>query len=173
MDDAERAELSRRLRKLLKLMYLTSLGAAHIYEGHARRAGVRRDELRRFASKQRERREESRALLGLLGVPLPWQRPLWHGFGWLWGRLTSLASPIFSLRMLANIEHEAQKITRAADLVARELVLLPQVQGLARMAKAEAERKEWLLSELGRDSRVASPASSEPAPDTRPETRDS
>ncbi|MCC6573392.1 MAG: hypothetical protein IT462_06330 [Planctomycetes bacterium] len=173
MDARDKTELQKRLRRALKLIYLTSLGASHIYAGHARRACDLRAQLLVHSAEQRERREDAAALLAAMGRCKPLQRPVWHVISWLWGRLTSLTDRAFSLRMLATIEHESQKITRAADTMARELVDLPLVQGLAKMGKAEAARKDWLLEKLRDESRVTSPESNRQVPDTRRETRDS
>ena len=152
MDEPERRVLQRRLVRLLKAIYLTSATAANVCASHAKHthAGALADQLRVHVQELRERREVAAELLGKRGCGRPITRLLLSPLTKLWGRLTAFTGASFSLHMLGNMEMQGARLTAYADALARELADLDAVNARARLARAEAARKAFVVSELER-----------------------
>ena len=157
MNDRDRTILTRRLRRALRRIYLTSLGAAHIYRGHSRRsqAPELRAQLRAYAAQMVARRVEAAELLGGLGARRPGQRLLWHPVAWLWGRMTAWTGPVFRLHMAANLEHNCGEMAKAAIALTRVLALAEVTEGLEAMARTDRARREWLVERLRQAAEAA------------------
>ena len=150
MDEAERRVLIRRLVRLLKSIYLTSLMHANICASHARHVhtGERAARLQLHVQELRERREAAAALLAALGRARPVTRVLIHPLTRLWGRVTCLTGAEFSLHMLGNMEAQGARLTAYAEKLARELADVAATETLVRLARAEAARKVFIVGEL-------------------------
>lgn len=152
MDDAERKVLKRRLVRMLRAIYLTSVTAANVCASHARHAhaGERAARLQVHVAELRERREAAAELLAAMGRGRPWLRAIIHPMTRLWGRLSALTGGSFSLHMLGNMEAQGEKLTSYAAKLARELEDAAAIQMLARLAQAEGARKAFIVAELER-----------------------
>jgi hypothetical protein len=152
MEEAERRVLERRLIRLLKAIYLTSVTAANVCASHARHvhAGALAEQLLVHVSELRERREVAAELLGKRGCGRPISRAILSPLTKIWGRLTAFTGASFSLHMLGNMEVQGAKLTAYAEKLARELADLDAVNALVRLARAEAARKAFVVGELER-----------------------
>jgi ribosomal protein S11 len=152
MDDAERRVLERLLVRLLKAIYLTSLTEANVCASHARHThdSVIAEQLAVYVRELGERREVAAELLAQRGRGRPVLRAFIYPLTRIWGRLTAMTGASFSLHMLGNMEVQGAKLTAYADKLARELADLDAVNVLVRLARAEAARKAFIVTELER-----------------------
>ena len=150
MDEAERQALRRRLARLLKSIYLTSLMHANICASHARHVhkGELGERLKLHALELAQRREAAAALLAAHGRGRPISRVLIHPLTLLWGRATCLTGAQFSLHMLGNMEAQGARLTAYAEKLARELADVAATETLVKLARAEAARKVFIVGEL-------------------------
>lgn len=150
MDEAERQVLARRLVRLLKSIYLTSLMHANICASHARHVHKAElaERLKLHAQQLGERREAAAALLAARGRGRPFTRILIHPLTLLWGRATCLTGAEFSLHMLGNMEAQGARLTAYAEKLARELADVAATETLVKLARAEAARKVFIVGEL-------------------------
>ncbi len=152
MEEAERRVLQRRLIRLLKAIYLTSVTAANVCASHARHAhtGDLTAQLLVHASELRARREVAADLLSKRGCWRPLTRLVLSPITKIWARLTAFTGASFSLHMLGNMEMQGAKLTAYAEKLARELADLDAANTLERLARAEAARKAFVVGELER-----------------------
>jgi hypothetical protein len=152
MEEAERRVLERRLIRLLRAIYLTSVTAANVCSSHARHthAGVLAEQLLVHVNELRERREVAAELLSKRGRWRPITRVILSPITKLWGRLTAFTGASFSLHMLGNMEMQGAKLTAYAEKLARELADPDAVNALVGLARAEAARKAFVVAELER-----------------------
>ncbi len=150
MEEAERKALNRRLSRMLRAIFLTSLTAANVCAAHARRAhkGSISVTLTQHAQELRERATEAARLLSHFGYGRPVSRLFLGPLTWFWGHLTAYTGRQFSLHMLGNMEAQGAKLTAYAEKVARELVNVAMVESLVRMGRAENARKRYIISQL-------------------------
>lgn len=150
MDEAERKVLTRRLVRMLRTIYLTSVAAANVCTSHARHAhqGELAARLLVHGEELRARRDQAARLLAKMGRGRPWLRCFVHPLTRVWGRLSALTGSAFSLHMLGNMEAQGERLTSYAARIAAELDDREAMGVLAAMAQAELARKAFVAAAL-------------------------